>query len=88
MQQRVRWPHRGKDPSSTGQLPVPAALNARSPTLFTAYYTRYVKKSKYLLAKNGKSFSIQPERDLDKKVLKFPFRSAIIGKRYAGFVYR
>ncbi len=27
-------------PSSAGQLPVPAALNARSPTLFIGYYTR------------------------------------------------
>ena len=34
MQQRVRRPHRGTFPSSSGQLPVPVALNARSPTLF------------------------------------------------------
>ena len=35
-------------PSSIGQLPVPSALNARSPTLFRDYYTRFDKKSKYL----------------------------------------
>ena len=34
MQQRVRRPHRGTFPSSSGQLPVPVALNAGSPTLF------------------------------------------------------
>ena len=34
MQQRVRKLHRGKRPSSSGQLPVPVALNAGSPTLF------------------------------------------------------
>ena len=32
--QRVRRRHRGKFPSSSGQLPVPVALNALSPTLF------------------------------------------------------
>jgi len=35
-----------KIPSSSGQLPVPVALNARSPTLFTAYYTRFDRKCK------------------------------------------
>ena len=34
MAQRVRKPHRGKIPSSSGQLPVPVALNARISTLF------------------------------------------------------
>ena len=34
MVQRVRKPHRGKIPSSSGQLPVPMALNARLSTLF------------------------------------------------------
>ena len=34
MQQRVRQPHRGMIPSSSGQLPVPVALNAGFPTLF------------------------------------------------------
>lgn len=33
-------------PSSSGQLPVPVALNARSPTLFAHYYTRFFSKSK------------------------------------------
>jgi len=28
-----------KFPSSSGQLPVPVALNAPSPTLFCVYYT-------------------------------------------------
>ena len=36
-----------KNPSSSGQLPVPVALNARPPTLFRHYYTRKVEKSKY-----------------------------------------
>ena len=35
MQQRVRKRYRGKIPSSSGQLPVPVALHARSPTLFS-----------------------------------------------------
>ncbi len=34
MRQRVRKPHRGQSPSSATQLPIPAALHARSPTLF------------------------------------------------------
>ena len=34
MQQRVRKRYRGKIPSSSGQLPVPVALNAELPTLF------------------------------------------------------
>ena len=29
-----------KFPSSAGQLPVPVALNAASPTLFRSYYTQ------------------------------------------------
>ena len=38
-----------KIPSSSGQLPVPVALNARSPTLFTEHYTGFLRKvnSKY-----------------------------------------
>ena len=36
-----------KFPSSVGQLPVPSALNAGSPTLFTQYYTGFSSKSKY-----------------------------------------
>ena len=31
-----------------GKLPVPVALNALSPTLFTDYYTRFDRKCKYL----------------------------------------
>ena len=34
MAQRVRIPHRGQGPSSARQLPILAALHARSPTLF------------------------------------------------------
>ena len=34
MAQRVRIPHRGHSPSSARQLPILAALHARSPTLF------------------------------------------------------
>ena len=33
-------------PSSSGQLPVPVALNALSPTLFRSYYTTFGEKSK------------------------------------------
>ena len=39
-----------KFPSSSGQLPVPVALNAASPTLFRSYYTRFVRKCKYLFS--------------------------------------
>ena len=47
MGQRVRKSHRGiKVPSSSGQLPVPVALDARLPTLFSAYYTRFAPKCK------------------------------------------
>ncbi len=35
-----------QNPSSSGQLPVPVALNAGSPTLFADYYTRFLPKSK------------------------------------------
>lgn len=35
MQQRVRQPHRGINPSSVPQLPIWTALYARFPTLFT-----------------------------------------------------
>ena len=31
-----------------GKLPVPVALNAPSPTLFTDNYTRFYRKCKYL----------------------------------------
>ena len=34
MQQRVREPYRGSDPSSARQLPILAALHAGFPTLF------------------------------------------------------
>ena len=34
-------------PSSSGQLPVPVALNAADPTLFRCYYTRLYRKCKY-----------------------------------------
>ena len=37
-----------KNPSSSGQLPVPVALNASLPTLFKSYYTRRKFKSKDL----------------------------------------
>lgn len=33
-------------PSSSGQLPVPVALNAKLPTLFSPYYTRFAVKCK------------------------------------------
>ena len=33
-------------PSSSGQLPVPEALNAGSPTLFKTNYTAFVNKCK------------------------------------------
>ena len=33
-------------PSSVGQLPVPTALNAGSPTLFKTNYTSFVNKCK------------------------------------------
>ena len=36
------------NPSSSGQLPVPVALNASLPTLFKSYYTRRKFKSKDL----------------------------------------
>ena len=36
MAQRVRIPHRGQRPSSARQLPILAALYARSPTLFVS----------------------------------------------------
>ena len=35
-----------------GKLPVPVALNAASPTLFRSYYTRFVRKCKYLFSVN------------------------------------
>ena len=53
MQQRVRWPHRGSDPSSSGQLPVPVALNARSPTLFPHTIQYMSEKVKTLRRKTG-----------------------------------
>ena len=36
-------------PSSSGQLPVPVALNAPSPTLFRDYYTSFGRKCKGLI---------------------------------------
>ena len=44
MQQRVRRQHRGNDPSSSGQLPVPVALNALPPTLFPSIIHEPAKK--------------------------------------------
>ena len=41
-----------KFPSSSGQLPVPVALNAASPTLFRSYYTRFCRKCKYFFPVN------------------------------------
>ena len=46
MAQRVRKPHRGKIPSSSGQLPVPMALNARLSTLFAHTIHQMSKKVK------------------------------------------
>ena len=46
MAQRVRKPHRGKFPSSSGQLPVPMALNARLSTLFVHTIHQMSKKVK------------------------------------------
>ena len=40
-----------KIPSSSGQLPVPVALNASLPTLFKSYHTRRNSKSKDLIGK-------------------------------------
>ena len=45
-------------PSSIGQLPVPTALNAGSPTLFRNYYTVKHWKSKYLLSKGWRNCSL------------------------------
>lgn len=44
MAQRVRKPHRGTSPSSAKQLPVLAALYARSPTLFLLIILSLCKK--------------------------------------------
>ena len=46
MAQRVRKPHRGKIPSSFGQLPVPMALDARLSTLFAHTIHQMSKKVK------------------------------------------
>ena len=45
-------------PSSIGQLPVPTALNAGSPTLFRNYYTVKHWKSKYLLSLGKRNCSL------------------------------
>ena len=51
MAQRVRKPHRGKNPSSSGQLPVPMALNARLSTLFVHTIPQMTGKVKGLWKK-------------------------------------
>ena len=43
MAQRVRIPHRGQCPSSARQLPILAALHARSPTLYALILHENVK---------------------------------------------
>ena len=48
-----------KNPSSSGQLPVPVALNASLPTLFKSYHTRRKPKCK---DPNGKYQEILIER--------------------------
>ena len=45
-----------KNPSSSGQLPVPVALNASLPTLFRSYYTRRKRKSKDPIGKYQQIF--------------------------------
>ena len=45
-----------KNPSSSGQLPVPVALNASLPTLFKSYYTRRKFKSKDPIGKYQQIF--------------------------------
>ena len=56
-----------------GKLPVPVALNALSPTLFTAYYTPAERKSKELF---GNSVSIwqrkQKKAASEEAALKIP----------------
>ena len=44
MGQRVRRSHRGQGPSSARQLPILAALHARSPTLFEDILHEIVQK--------------------------------------------
>lgn len=44
-------------PSSSGQLPVPVALDARLPTLFSAYYTRFASKCKVVFCVSFLIFS-------------------------------
>ena len=62
MQQRVRKPHRGCIPSSSGQLPVPVALNAGPSTLFACYHTTKGEKCKYLFGKFLSISLCHPER--------------------------
>ena len=58
MAQRVRKPHRGKIPSSSGQLPVPRALNARLSTLFAHTIHQMSKKVKGKWKKMEKIFGV------------------------------
>ena len=44
MGQRVRRSHRGQCPSSARQLPILAAVHARSPTLFAVIIHDMIKK--------------------------------------------
>ena len=56
MQQRARIPYRGQRPSSARQLPILAALHARSPTLFPfiiQYLVKIVNIYFYRRSKNG-----------------------------------
>ena len=61
-----------------GKLPVPVALNAPSPTLFTNYYTRFYRNCKYLffrgcnLSSNGRDGGIFKETVA--QFLEFPRR--------------
>lgn len=84
MGQRVRKSHRGiKVPSSSGQLPVPVALDARSPTLFSAYYTRFDPKCKEFFSFLSYFFLLPESASFRAQSLSFLFQ----GKRcdFAGF---
>ena len=58
MQQRVREPYRGINPSSARQLPILAALHAGSPTLFGSIIHDSEEKVNTQIANIGKKLSI------------------------------
>ena len=77
MAQRVRKPHRGTSPSSATQLPVLAALYARSPTLFLLIILSYGEKVHPLFPFLGNFLSIRRKhigffREFYKKVDGYP----------------